>query len=82
MQIISTIVSKKYISEMDLLRLQKANADSTYLVDKRASSVGTQDADPRGCESSSGAVLPEHRPLAPLRLEFHGHQIPWAGDFV
>jgi hypothetical protein len=38
--------------------------------------------DRRGCESSSGAVLPEHRPLAPLRLEFHGHQIPWAGDFV
>jgi ERCC4-related helicase len=42
MQIVSTIVRKKYISEMDLLRLQKAlllarmNADSTYLVDKRA----------------------------------------------
>ncbi|HKR41682.1 MAG TPA: DEAD/DEAH box helicase [Paraburkholderia sp.] len=40
MQIVSTIVRKKYISEMDLLRLQKAlllarmNADSTYLVDK------------------------------------------------
>jgi SNF2 family DNA or RNA helicase len=42
MQVVSTIVSKKYISEMDLLRLQKAlllarmAADSTYLVDKRA----------------------------------------------
>jgi SNF2-related domain/Helicase conserved C-terminal domain/SWIM zinc finger len=40
MQIVSTIVGKKYISEMDLLRLQKAlllarmNADSTFLVDK------------------------------------------------
>ena len=39
-QIISTILSKKYISEMDLLRLQKAllicrmTADSTFLVDK------------------------------------------------
>ena len=39
---ISYILSKKYISEMDLLRLQKAllmcrmAADSTYLVDKRA----------------------------------------------
>jgi len=42
MRIVSSIVSKKYISEMDLLRLQKAlllarmNANSTYLVDKRA----------------------------------------------
>ncbi len=42
MQIVSSIVRKKYISEMDLLRLQKAlllarmNADSTFLVDKRA----------------------------------------------
>jgi SNF2 family DNA or RNA helicase len=42
MRIVSSIVRKKYISEMDLLRLQKAlllarmNADSTYLVDKRA----------------------------------------------
>jgi len=41
MRIISSIVRKSYISEMDLLRLQKAlliarmNADSTYLVDKR-----------------------------------------------
>ena len=41
MQIVSSIVRKAYISEMDLLRLQKAlllarmNADSTYLVDKR-----------------------------------------------
>jgi len=40
MQIVSSIVRKKYISEMDLLRLQKAlllarmNADSTFLVDK------------------------------------------------
>lgn len=42
MQIASSIVRKKYISEMDLLRLQKAlllarmSADSTFLVDKRA----------------------------------------------
>jgi len=42
MRIVSSIVRKAYISEMDLLRLQKAlllarmNADSTYLVDKRA----------------------------------------------
>ena len=42
MQVVSTIVRKPYISEMDLLRLRKAlllarmNADSTYLVDKRA----------------------------------------------
>jgi len=41
MHIVCTIVGKKYISEMDLLRLQKAlllarmNADSTFLVDKR-----------------------------------------------
>jgi SNF2-related domain/Helicase conserved C-terminal domain/SWIM zinc finger len=40
MHVVSTIVRKKYISEMDLLRLQKAlllarmNADSTFLVDK------------------------------------------------
>jgi len=40
MRIVSSIVSKAYISEMDLLRLQKAlllarmNADSTFLVDK------------------------------------------------
>ena len=42
MRIVSSIVCKRYISEMDLLRLQKAlllarmNANSTYLVDKRA----------------------------------------------
>ena len=42
MRVVSSIVSKKYISEMDLLRLQKAlllarmNANSTCLVDKRA----------------------------------------------
>ena len=41
MQIVSSIVHKRYISEMDLLRLQKAlllarmNADSTLLVDKQ-----------------------------------------------
>ena len=40
-RIVSTIVSKKFISEMDLLRLQKAllmcrmSANSTYLVDKQ-----------------------------------------------
>jgi superfamily II DNA/RNA helicase len=42
MRIVSSIVRKRYISEMDLLRLQKAlllarmNANSTYLVDKNA----------------------------------------------
>ena len=42
MQIVSAIVRKSYISEMDLLRLQKAlllarmSADSTFLVDKHA----------------------------------------------
>lgn len=41
MQIVGTIVRKKYLTEMDLLRLRKAllfcrmAADSTYLVDKR-----------------------------------------------
>ncbi|MDA0337459.1 MAG: DEAD/DEAH box helicase [bacterium] len=41
MQTVSTIIRKKYISEMDLLRLQKAllmcrmSADSTFLVDKQ-----------------------------------------------
>jgi SNF2 family DNA or RNA helicase len=41
-KIVQTIISKKYISEMDLLRLQKAllmcrmAADSTFLVDKQA----------------------------------------------
>jgi SNF2 family DNA or RNA helicase len=40
-RIVQTIINKKYLSEMDLLRLQKALlmcrmcADSTYLVDKR-----------------------------------------------
>jgi SNF2-related domain/Helicase conserved C-terminal domain/SWIM zinc finger len=48
MQIVSTIVRKPYISEMDLLRLQKAlllarmNADSTYLVDKKAPGFSTK----------------------------------------
>ena len=42
MRIVSTIVRKKYINEMDLLRLQKAllmcrmSANSTFLVDKQA----------------------------------------------
>jgi hypothetical protein len=42
MKIVSSIVHKSYISEMDLLRLQKAlllarmNADSTFLVEKHA----------------------------------------------
>jgi SNF2 family DNA or RNA helicase len=40
-QIVQTIINKKYLSEMDLLRLQKAllmcrmGADSTFLVDKQ-----------------------------------------------
>jgi SNF2 domain-containing protein/SWIM zinc finger len=48
MQVVSTIVRKAYISEMDLLRLQKAlllarmNADSTYLVDKRPPGYSTK----------------------------------------
>jgi SNF2 family DNA or RNA helicase len=48
MQIVSTIVRKPYISEMDLLRLQKAlllarmNADSTFLVDKQAPGFSTK----------------------------------------
>jgi SNF2 family DNA or RNA helicase len=48
MRIVSSIVSKKYISEMDLLRLQKAlllarmNANSTYLVDKREPSYSSK----------------------------------------
>ena len=42
MQTVSAILNKRYISEMDLLRLQKAllmcrmSADSTFLVDKQA----------------------------------------------
>jgi hypothetical protein len=42
MQVVNTVINKKYISEMDLLRLQKAlllarmSANSTYLVDKQA----------------------------------------------
>jgi len=45
---ISTILSKRYISEMDLLRLQKAllmcrmAADSTYLVDKEPPGYSTK----------------------------------------
>jgi hypothetical protein len=48
MQVVNTIVSKKYISEMDLLRLQKAlliarmNANSTYLVDRREPGYSTK----------------------------------------
>jgi superfamily II DNA or RNA helicase len=48
MQVVSTIVRKSYISEMDLLRLQKAlllarmNADSTYLIDKRPPGYSTK----------------------------------------
>ena len=48
MQIVSTIVSKKFISEMDLLRLQKAllmcrmSADSTFLVDKQPPGYSTK----------------------------------------
>ena len=47
-RIVSTIVRKKYISEMDLLRLQKAllmcrmAADSTFLVDKQAPGYSTK----------------------------------------
>jgi len=48
MQVVSTIVRKKYLTEMDLLRLRKAlllarmNADSTALVDKRAPGHSTK----------------------------------------
>ena len=48
MRIVSAIVRKPYISEMDLLRLQKAllmarmNADSTFLVDKHPPGYSTK----------------------------------------
>lgn len=48
MRIVSSIVRKPYISEMDLLRLQKAllmcrmSADSTFLVDKREPSYSSK----------------------------------------
>jgi len=48
MQIVASIISKKFISEMDLLRLQKAllmcrmAADSTYLVDKQKPGYSTK----------------------------------------
>jgi ERCC4-related helicase len=48
MRIVSSIVCKRYISEMDLLRLQKAlllarmNANSTFLVDKREPGYSTK----------------------------------------
>lgn len=48
MQIINSIVRKAYISEMDLLRLQKAllisrmNANSTFLVDKQPPGYSTK----------------------------------------
>jgi superfamily II DNA or RNA helicase len=48
MQVVATIVRKKFISEMDLLRLQKAllmcrmAADSTFLVDKQAPGHSTK----------------------------------------
>ena len=48
MRIVSSIVRKRYISEMDLLRLQKAlllarmNANSTFLVDKRPPGYSTK----------------------------------------
>jgi len=48
MRIVSAIVRKPYISEMDLLRLQKAllmarmNADSTFLVDKHPPGFSTK----------------------------------------
>ena len=46
--IVTTIISKKYLTEMDLLRLQKAllmcrmAADSTFLVDKQAPGYSTK----------------------------------------
>ena len=48
MFVVNTIIHKKYISEMDLLRLQKAllmcrmAADSTYLVDKQSPGYSTK----------------------------------------
>ena len=48
MQIVATIVRKRFLTEMDLLRLRKAllccrmAADSTYLVDKRGPSYSTK----------------------------------------
>jgi hypothetical protein len=47
-QIVATIIAKKFISEMDLLRLQKAllmcrmSADSTFLVDKQKPGYSTK----------------------------------------
>ena len=44
-QIIQTIIQKKYLTEMDILRLQKALlmcrmcADSTFLVDKQSLTI-------------------------------------------
>src|SRR5581483_9712673 len=48
MQVVATIVGKRFISEMDLLRLQKAllmcrmTADSTYLADKQEPGYSTK----------------------------------------
>jgi SNF2 family DNA or RNA helicase len=48
MQVVASIVNKRFISEMDLLRLQKAllmcrmAADSTYLCDKQTPSFSTK----------------------------------------
>jgi SNF2 family DNA or RNA helicase len=48
MQVVASITRKKFISEMDLLRLQKAllfcrmAADSTYLVDKKKPGYSTK----------------------------------------
>jgi superfamily II DNA or RNA helicase len=48
MQVVATIVRKRFLTEMDLLRLQKAllmcrmAADSTYLVDKQAPGHSTK----------------------------------------
>lgn len=48
MKVVSSVVNKRYISEMDLLRLQKAlllarmNANSTFLVDKQPPGYSTK----------------------------------------
>jgi len=53
-RVVSTIVAKRYISEMDLLRLQKAllmcrmAADSTFLVDKNPPGYSTKLAELEG----------------------------------
>jgi len=51
-RIVSTIINKKFLTEMDILRLQKAllmcrmSADSTFLVDKQPPGYSSKLAEP------------------------------------